>query len=1472
MHCTLIRHDDDLVGGSTTYVLYLEYLGGLVPILKGKRASRLKPEFVIYDPQAEDSVILNDYDNKKIDNSSSRKQHEKGNQSRGTSSDTKITSDDEREEDQRKRVKSYAGDLKHRVSQSLANSPIFQRKKQGSHSSQSNLHLQRKQQQQQQQSHLHQQDLSTTTSLTSDGEDDISICPDVSSSKITVSSSAPSSPGLSKKTPFTPLLNLNRKLLMSSASNKKNNSSYNSSNHLYWSARNKNMTSGSESESEQGSSSSQAHAESLVMRDEYGHVYSLPSPLMRRKCRRKRRSPTGSDATSNNNGHETTGTGMLSRVQNPRNNNNNNHRDRNNGDVAMNGNDNDAESNAAVQNDDNNANNNNSLQSRHRSSSSQSIAEVLKPESTYLDEMPETEKLVLVTSNIWGTKFKILGLSNWLPSTLGSLAYRTSVLHLQPRQMTLHIKELGAEKNSTRVTRRTSYSPGNNMSHGSAPHPPVMFESSIPVNQRMTTQGMVLSRGATSHAMTTLNKSSMSNVIIESIRNSSGYSSSSTECSSSTSAYIPVIAPMTPVKRRMMTTASPPMTLNTTDHQQKNDALFKEQRETSSMIHSSCPSYTYRIHSSSMVTHRDDDDDLPRQREEGLHLIPPMQTTLSTLIAQTSSLSPDTSSPLEIQTGYQDLEHNPFHEAYLHLCQDLSSPKAAQFQDHEENDDQQKMRNNFPRASQDTMISSSSSRENNNHTFITHHPRINTSKEDVTQEDKNMQRNSHTSGLSHSSSIHSSNPSAFKVVSNSHVDQFISNRSTATAAKQQFNHPMIMSCSLRHPTSHHELNYPLSSTFTHSDTHENFTITQMMPRRISILRRNTRVEEDEDMTSDEMIAQIARELAIEYTSNVSNMSPEFHGKTSHTKHDSMKIYANKNVGYQDETRQQPTIISCSSRDEKIIFHRDNKKIVKQPSRDNGNHLPEHNNVNRNNNESQAEYDSTNDSLQHHNHRHALRLHHHVHESSSSKECNTRQRGGYQLVDDDEESHEEAVHEHRHRIRNHSLPFTSLEERRSSRETSIFSSPVHRPKDRSMTFSSSSNKTNQQMLLDYQTYQRSLMQLDSLINLSTSSGMGNPYLHKELNADEDGDGEEILVVTRNPISSSLDIDCRQRLHYHRNHDNQEHVSFVSSSLPRHLTSSIPRHLLQHESSAHSSETTSSQGFHPNSKQILQQQHQQQVFYRYPSLLQDPSRSPSSTKGNIMLLPNNSHGEDISHGISSYIGGNQVDRKEKEQVCTEDGNVLILLNQQKQSLSSSSSVEVNPHSMQTSFSSPFSPPSSSSTQLLLMEQSSIVSEDRRRSNISGTTTTSSSLVCGSSSESGGDSSSSSLDVFQKRTLCPVITEHQSHKRSCSVKRTSLRHAIEDEGQDLLLVSSEENHDSSAGNDCSSSSQSEDRDSLNGTLKTVNGVVIDNNVRMIPHSLPSSPRNHVRRNIPNARREFSGRSILMSPFLLRKVFRKK
>lgn len=49
----MIRHDEENnVGSGTCYTLYLEYLGGLVPLLKGKRTSKIRPEFVIFDPQA----------------------------------------------------------------------------------------------------------------------------------------------------------------------------------------------------------------------------------------------------------------------------------------------------------------------------------------------------------------------------------------------------------------------------------------------------------------------------------------------------------------------------------------------------------------------------------------------------------------------------------------------------------------------------------------------------------------------------------------------------------------------------------------------------------------------------------------------------------------------------------------------------------------------------------------------------------------------------------------------------------------------------------------------------------------------------------------------------------------------------------------------------------------------------------------------------------------------------------------------------------------------------------------------------------------------------------------------------------------------------------------------------------------------------------------------------------------------------
>ncbi|CAG5121578.1 unnamed protein product [Candidula unifasciata] len=63
-------------------------------------------------------------------------------------------------------------------------------------------------------------------------------------------------------------------------------------------------------------------------------------------------------------------------------------------------------------------------------------------ELMYDDNLPETNRLVEVTSNIWGTKFQITGLISSLPACLGQVVYKTSLLHLQPRQMTITITEI----------------------------------------------------------------------------------------------------------------------------------------------------------------------------------------------------------------------------------------------------------------------------------------------------------------------------------------------------------------------------------------------------------------------------------------------------------------------------------------------------------------------------------------------------------------------------------------------------------------------------------------------------------------------------------------------------------------------------------------------------------------------------------------------------------------------------------------------------------------------------------------------------------------------------------------------------------------------------------------------------------------------------------------------------------------------
>ncbi|CAF1067803.1 unnamed protein product [Adineta ricciae] len=51
----------------------------------------------------------------------------------------------------------------------------------------------------------------------------------------------------------------------------------------------------------------------------------------------------------------------------------------------------------------------------------------------------KANKLCTIAANIWGTRFKFYGHSAHLPDVLGSVTYKTSFLHLQPRQMTVTV-------------------------------------------------------------------------------------------------------------------------------------------------------------------------------------------------------------------------------------------------------------------------------------------------------------------------------------------------------------------------------------------------------------------------------------------------------------------------------------------------------------------------------------------------------------------------------------------------------------------------------------------------------------------------------------------------------------------------------------------------------------------------------------------------------------------------------------------------------------------------------------------------------------------------------------------------------------------------------------------------------------------------------------------------------------------------
>ncbi|XP_017478424.1 PREDICTED: tubby-related protein 4 [Rhagoletis zephyria] len=91
LHCTMIRHDDDANQSTgTCYTLYLEYLGGLVPLLKGKRTSKIRPEFVIFDPQANDSPVFFQYSPEWKSSSGSSQSTTTGQSGRTDSSDSEF--------------------------------------------------------------------------------------------------------------------------------------------------------------------------------------------------------------------------------------------------------------------------------------------------------------------------------------------------------------------------------------------------------------------------------------------------------------------------------------------------------------------------------------------------------------------------------------------------------------------------------------------------------------------------------------------------------------------------------------------------------------------------------------------------------------------------------------------------------------------------------------------------------------------------------------------------------------------------------------------------------------------------------------------------------------------------------------------------------------------------------------------------------------------------------------------------------------------------------------------------------------------------------------------------------------------------------------------------------------------------------------------------------------------------------------
>ena len=51
LYCTMVKHEGREDDCGPTYTLYLEHLGGYLPLIKGKKVSKIRPDFIVYEPE-----------------------------------------------------------------------------------------------------------------------------------------------------------------------------------------------------------------------------------------------------------------------------------------------------------------------------------------------------------------------------------------------------------------------------------------------------------------------------------------------------------------------------------------------------------------------------------------------------------------------------------------------------------------------------------------------------------------------------------------------------------------------------------------------------------------------------------------------------------------------------------------------------------------------------------------------------------------------------------------------------------------------------------------------------------------------------------------------------------------------------------------------------------------------------------------------------------------------------------------------------------------------------------------------------------------------------------------------------------------------------------------------------------------------------------------------------------------------------